>query len=358
MEKPATIYDVAREAQVSPATVSRVLSGSTSVKPATRSRVLAAIDMLHYTPDISAQRLNNRRNRTISLISPSVKNPYYSAIFAAVNSVAAQYGYSTWLHQLPMQNNIITSELAHELINQRMAGAIISSGFSSEELPSLRRAIALLQEYMPVVAICPPVQNLNCLILSNDLSLAVEKLIKHLYTLGHRRMAFLGGPDTGLETFSRGQAFLRTLHELGLPDIPQFHSHGGYDIPTATRSLSIMLNELPRENYPSAILCVNDLVAIGALQELYRRGLSVPQDIAVTGCDNIFFSQYTYPPLTTIDLIPEQLATDAVSALLCTPETTFAQLIHHYEAPLVIRESCGLKYGPRQFANSNFDISV
>lgn len=351
MKKAITIYDIAREAKVSPATVSRVLSENPAVRPSTRAKVLSIIDELHYLPDISAQRLNSRENHTIGIITPSVKNPYFSTLFSAVNDTAIEHGYSTWLHQFPSQNNIVSVGLVKTLINQRLSGVIISGGFSENELSYLRHAVSMLQEYMPVVTISSPVQDIDCLVLSNDLSYAIEHIVKHLHTLGHTKIAFLGGSGPDLETFSRGRAFLNTLQELDLPDIKEYHSYGGFDVPSSIRSLSAMLNSLSKENYPTALVCFNDLVAIGALQELSRRGLSVPKDIAVTGCDNIFFSQYTSPPLTTIDLKPEVIASDATEAIITSPDSTRQNLIQHYEAPLVIRKSCGLNYGTRKFSN-------
>lgn len=128
MKKKATIYDIAREANVSTATVTRVMAGHPSVRPATRQRVQQVIDAHSYTPSTAARDLENGRTKTFGIILPEITNPYFAQIFAGADDEARRNGYSLWLHQLP-SNEAIENEVVNELIQKGWKGLSSSAAY-------------------------------------------------------------------------------------------------------------------------------------------------------------------------------------------------------------------------------------
>lgn len=347
MNKRITIYDIAKEAGVSTATVTRVMSGQTNVRPATRDRVQQVIDLHGFTPSAIARDLENGNNKTLGIIMPSVTSPYFAQLFSAAEDEARRNGYSVLLYQLPA-NQEIENEVVNELIRRRLEGAFFVGGIWEACKPGLRAALSRLNQYMPIVAICPPIAGLDCICLYNDLISCVRHAVRHLHVLGHRRIAFIGGSFQVGGSGARGQGFLEELRDLGLPDIPAYHLEGGFDAESGERSVQRLLSSLPKEQLPTALVAFNDLVALGAIKQLKLMGLKLPDDMAIIGCDNQFFCPYTDPPLTSIDLYPDEHARSAIRELLMSKQSTVRQSFTIVrDATLVVRESCGAKLGYR-----------
>ena len=295
MSKKATIYDIAREAGVSTATVTRVVRRDPHVKEATRLKVQQIIDAHAYTPSASAQNLEGGRSRTLAVVLPVVSN--------------------IW----------------------------------SADRDDLNSALEKLGNYMPVATICPPDVALDCICIQSDLVNCSRLPVRHLHTLGHRRIAFLGGSMHSKDTSRRGVGFLEQLRLMDLPDDPAYHVDAGYDMESGERAVLRMLSGLDRSRWPTAIVTFNDLVALGVMKQLKKMGLSLPQDMAIIGCDNQFFCAYTDPSLTSVDLHPEEMAQSAVRELLLARESSSRSFAMIREATLVIRESCGAHLGFRKF---------
>ena len=150
------------------------------------------------------------------------------------------------------------------------------------------------------------------------------------------------------DSSKRGENFLEELRALDLPDDPAYHVDAGYDAEGGERAVLRMLSVLDRSRWPTAIVAFNDTVALGAMKQLKQMGLRLPQDIAIIGCDNQFFCPYTDPPLTSVDLHPDELAQSAVRELLVTQGADARSFAMMREASLIVRESCGAKLGLRK----------
>lgn len=348
MGKSVTIYDIAREAGCSTATVSRVLAGSSGVSPALRGKVLTLIEKYHYHPNAAAQRLETGKSRTFGIIMPPVTNPYYASLFSAANETAKELGYVTWLHPLPPDYYVIDETLVRYLVRQRPAGIMLAGGFAREGNQTIHNAVQLLRNYMPVVTVSAPSPDLGCLCCHNNVKAAVENAVLHLHRLGHTRIAFLGGPPGPLEGHARGRAYLRALARCGIAP-PPYDAHSGYDADAGAQALIRMLMPLSRSEYPTAFVCFNDLIAIGAIRLLRKAGLCVPNDVAIVGCDNSFFAPFVDPPLTTIDMFPTETARWAVRALLCNGGSETQAGVKVVDAKLIVRVSCGAELGRRTF---------
>ena len=347
MKKKATIYDIAREAGVSTATVTRVVRGDPGVREATREKVQRVIDRNAYAPSMSAQNLESGRSKALAVVVPSISNLYFARIFDSAYWEAADNGCSVRLFQTK-DNQAISPEIVNELIRCRMDGVLFAGNIWSADRADLNDAMERLNHYMPVAAICPPGVELNCIRIESDLLNCARLPVRHLHTLGHRRIAFIGGSMHSKDASHRGATFLEQLRLLGLPDDPAYHVDAGYDMESGERAVLRMLSGLDSSRWPTAIVTFNDLVALGAMKQLKRMGLSLPRDMAIIGCDNQFFCAYTDPSLTSVDLHPEEMAQSAVRELLLARESSSRSFAIVREATLVIRESCGAHLGFRR----------
>lgn len=345
VQKKATIYDIAREAGVSAATVTRVINGSPNVREVTRKKVQQVIDRHGYAPSSVAQDLGSGNTKTLGLILPSIENPYFASLASAADVEARQNGYSIWLYQLPRQGEI-DAQVIERLIARRLSGAFFIGGFYDVDRPDLRDLLDRLGKYMPIVAICPPRPDLGFICMYNDLDHAMRHAVRHLHLLGHHRFAMIGGAANLTDSGARAVSFLDELDQLGLPHPPEYGHLGGASTEAGQQEVLRLMTCLAPQDRPTAIIAYNDLVALGAMHQLRKMGLRIPEDVAIIGCDNQFFCPYTFPPLTSIDMQAEEHARSAIRELLSTAENHAGTIVR--DATLVIRESCGVALGWRE----------
>ena len=340
MREKKNIYDIAKEAGVSIATVSRVLSGQQNVIGDTVDKVMRVVEKYNYRPSAMARNLYQKRSRTLGLVLPEMSNPYYARMYAAAEEEARQKGYVLMLFH-PPKGKSIDRDMADLLMDRRVDGVAINGEFlASMKSPEEFSMIKEICQYMPVILLGCVLEELPCMTATTDLSNCIEVSVSHLAALNHRCIALLCGNDDLSIPLSRDIGYRRALEKAGLPFRPEYRifgdcsTKGGYD---AARSL---LNGLPAEDWPTAIIAANDLVAMGVMKHLMERSLIIPKDISVIGCDNQFFSAFTSPALTTLDTKPQEIGVLAVSLLISSQDTL--QKAHHtIIADLVPRESCG-----------------
>ena len=344
-----TIYDIAREANVSVATASRALSDNPNPRSSKQRRVVEIAQKYHFQPSVLARSLLSGESHTLSFVLPEMTNPYYSELFSSADGEALQHGYSLVLHRIP-EDPAAYPTFFSRLIARRpdgviFSGAIVESPYPEDKLEILQR----LQAYMPIVIVGQAIEGLHCVSLGTDLEEGARLTIQHLYTLGHRRIAFIGGNPDFRSSYSRQQGYLDEMLRLGMTVTPEYmHPADDNTAQNGEEGAHRMLGRLRRADWPTAIVAVNDLVALGVLHQLSRMGVRVPEEMAVVGCDNQFFCAYTHPPLTTLDLKVGEIGRKAVSCLLEDVPGENREAVYSYEAPLVIRESCGAHLGVRQ----------
>ena len=338
-----TIYDIAREAGVSPSTVSRVLSGRSNVNALTRGRVQAVIEKHHFTPSSIAQGLLKKNSRNLGIILPGIQHPYYADMFTGAHAEAQRLGYTLQLFPVRPQENVTQPFMEH-IDKRRLDGAILSGGVVESIMnEGLVRQLQMLTRAMPVVAVCPPIPGVNCINIYSDLTSSVRQSLRHLYTLGHRRIAFLGGSYESRSAGEREQGFVDEMERLNLTS--RYRHEAGHNPEAGEMGVIKLLDPLPRHEWPTALLCINDLVALGAIRQLSRMQIRIPQAMAIVGCDNQFFAPYTSPPLTTVDLHPDEHGRAAIQQLVSAigeGPISFSQL---RPATLIVRESCGAALG-------------
>ena len=342
-ERKPTIYDVAERAGVSIATVSRVLSGG-SASPAARQKVERAISVLGYQP-AAPRRLQERAGygKTLALVISNLSNPYYADLASGAEEAARRNGYALqiYCHDL---SEAISPALINQLIDHQPAGAVlvgsmVENGSDSELLSLLMR----LRQEMPLAIIGPAIPGLDCINITSDLGLSVRKSIAHLISMGHKRIAFIGGSSSIRSASAREQAFCNEMERRGM-EVLRTGAESGFTPRDGEMCVARLFASLPEGKRPTALIAINDLVALGALRELNRLNLRVPEDVALIGCDNQFFTPYLNPPLTTVDLHPADHGKNAVSELINAISGgmvySFSQI---RECSLIIRESCGME---------------
>lgn len=343
----ATIYDVAREAGVSIATVSRAMSGG-CVSAASRARVEAAIKALNYVPSpAAAHKTKKPGTGRIALVLSELSNPYFAAMAAGAEKEARRNGYALQICTVNLRNGD-ASAVIDRLIEQHPEGAVLVGGIVDNREACSKEDLLRLQRAMPLVTIGPRIDELNSINITSDLSLSVRKSINHLHALGHRRIAFIGGTSDVRSSSIRERAFYEEMERLGLPADRSLHAETGFIPQDGEICVSKLFARLSPGELPTALIAINDLVALGAMRQLQRMGLKIPDDVAIIGCDNQFFTPYLNPPLTTVDLHPEEHGRSAVSELITSSGSGIVPYSQISECSLIVRESCGAALGYRK----------
>jgi len=320
---------VARRARVSTATVSRVLNNTGPVKSSTRARVLKAIEAFKYSPNLHARSLAGGQSRSIGVIVSNIDNPFFLDVYRAVETRAHDAGYEVIMAHTDYTSERLVSSI-RLMIGRRVAGlAAIVSEMDSALIAELSA------QRIPVVFYDVGTPRRNITNIRVDYASGMSKLTSYLYSLGHRRLGFLAHHAT-----------LRPVSERQKSVLAAARRHRGVQVATAAdadtleggrRAARALLDAHPRV---TAVVCVNDLMAVGAMRELRTRGRRVPEDVSVTGFDNITLAQFCQPALTTVH-IPSDTIGETVCDFLMNPGKS--PLPHEFviDPELVLRESTG-----------------
>lgn len=299
------LHDVARQAGVSIATVSRVLNGIDLVRPQTRAKVLRALEELDYDPNMNARALSMGDTRTLGMIVSNLQNAYFLDVYHAFETEANRAGYEIILANTDYSPERLESGV-RKMVGRRVSGvAVVVSEISDELILRMSRG------RIPLVISGVAVHGPRVVNIQVDCRRGMQRLVEHLKTLGHRRIAFVDH-HSALESISdRRGAFLELVAELNPESEPLVVTvsdtfEGGRE---AARKI------LTASARPTAIICVNDLIAVGLLRELRERRIAVPGEISVTGFDNTAISEYVTPALTTIHIPREKIGRIAFEAL-------------------------------------------
>jgi len=326
------LEDVAKRARVSIATVSRVVNNVGPVKNVTRARVLRAIQELKYHPNIHARTLAGGKSRTLGMIASNLENPFFLDIFRALESDAHRRGYEVLVANTDYQPRRLVSSV-HLMMGRRLAGLAV---IVSEMEPSLIQE--LTESNLPIVFydVGTPARNISNIKVRYEKG--IQRVAEYLYSVGHRRMGFVGHHTSLEPLLDRKKSFLDTMKRYA--GEVEFATVADRDGPAGGQQATRQL--LASGFKPTAIICVNDFMALGVMKELREQGLHVPRDVSVTGYDNISLSEFAFPPLTTLNIPRETIGHLAFSALV--PEHDEAQVRGReflIDPELVIRESTG-----------------
>ncbi len=333
-----TVKDIARHAGVSPATVSLVLRNSPLVAEATRAGVQSSIDTLGYVYHRAAANLRTGVTHTVGLVICEITNPFYAELAAGVDDVLDRAGWVAFVAntaELPeRQGRFIARMQEHRVDGVLLAPA---EGTQPEAIEALARG------GLPVVQMLRRVSGMSADFVSADFYLGMTLAAEHLIRLGHERIAFVGGARQVTPARDRTQAFREILPRFGLPVGPIVKC-----LPTREGGVAAVA-ELFETNAepPTAILCHNDLCALGVMHGLVDRGLAPGRDVAVIGFDNIPEGVMSRPALSTVALSAKAIGEEAARLLLRRIKSPSGAPENIILPPrLIIRSSCGGKEPP------------
>lgn len=302
------IKEVAKLARVSTATVSHVINETRFVGHKTKQRVLRAIKNAGYTPNIHARSLASGQSRTLGLIISDITNPFFPELVKAIQEEALARGYEV----LVLNTNYDPERDAayvQRLLELRVRGVMILT--TEMDLSVIKRLslhkVAVV--FLDIGEVGPHISNIRV-----NYETGVREAVEHLLRLGHRKIAFISGSLQFKSAQIRRRAFLNNMRKYR----SSLHTkyvvcEGDFRLESGERAVAKLLS-LP--DRPTAIVAANDLMAIGALRQLKRSGLCVPEDASVVGCDDVWLAKLTDPPLTTILIPRPEIGRAAVEAVL------------------------------------------
>ncbi|MET8676408.1 LacI family DNA-binding transcriptional regulator [Streptomyces sp. NPDC004647] len=306
----ARLADIASQAGVSEATVSRVLNGKPGVAASTRQSVLAALDILGYERPV---RLRQRSAGLVGLITPELENPIFPAFAQVIGQALTRQGYTPVLAtQSP--GGSTEDELTEMLVDRGVAGIIFISGLHADTSADMQRYEQLRGQGVPFVLINGFSSKVQAPFVSPDDRAAIHLAVTHLAALGHERIGLALGPKRFVPVQRKIEGFLRSMDELlGLPaeDAESLVQHSLFTLEGGQAAASALI-----DRGCTAMVCASDMMALGAIRAARQHGLEVPHDVSVIGFDDSPLIAFTDPPLTTIRQPVHAMGQAAVRALL------------------------------------------
>ena len=300
------IREIARRAKVSTATVSRAINRIPTVDPQLAKRVWKVVNELGYYPNTQARALVSGRSRIFGLVVSEITNPFFPEIVQTFENLAVQHNYEILLTSTVHDPKRMESSV-RRMIERRVDGvAILTFGMEDSLLEHLRfRKVPLV--FVDVGPDMPGVCNIRV-----NYQNGIRQAVQHLAALRHASIAFVAGPPHLKSAVARRNAFIASMEEIGLGVPAEQIVEGDHTMEGGMRALA----RLNGRRRPTAVLCSNDMTAIGLMREAYDQGINVPRDLSVVGFDDIRLSDFMIPPLTTVQMSQTELARIAFKALL------------------------------------------
>lgn len=334
---PVTVKDIARKAGVSHSTVSRALHGHPLISEDTKQRIQQMAIELGYLPSAAARTLKTNRSHVLGVVLSNIDDPFFSEILQGIEEIIQSSGYSLFIaaaHRDPGRER----EIVQAMVEHRVDGVIICSTSFSEE-----RSRQFLQFGVPIVVVNnQAVEDFRYSIYHDDID-GSRQVTRHLLELGHRRIAYIGNSASGRSTLDRWTGFRQEMETAGLAfPVKYVYEATGGSTEDGVTAAGYFLSLSER---PTALVCYNDMMAVGVMKGLQQAGIRVPNDISITGFDNIIFSAYTNPPLTTLDQPKRFIGAEAARLFLELLDTPLNQRssthknVRILKGRLLIRES-------------------
>ena len=341
-KKNVTIYDIAREAQVSPATVSRILTGTTAVREEKRRRVMEIIEKYDFHPNAYARALTENRNKTIAMVVAHSDNSYYSSVFAACQAEAYRRGYVLVLMDTSSrpENEVSVMTRIRELRPEAM---ILCGGRIDleEQDPDFTAMLQQTMHYTRIVvgsrSPLPGVPGISV-----DHRASMDMAVRYLAEMGHREIGFVYTGAQYYGTVERLEQFRKVMKELGLPMRKEWLiGVDDYSVDAGQEGAGKLLK---LKKMPTALLGMNDMVSAGLLQGLLAAGLRVPEEISLLGFDDTFVTGITTPKLTSVGYDYQSYGAELVQTAL-EPETEWPQ---DRRIPVFVAERASCAPPPKQ----------
>ncbi|MGZ4599447.1 MAG: LacI family DNA-binding transcriptional regulator [Oryzihumus sp.] len=304
----ARLADIAEQADVSEATVSRVLNGKPGVAESTRQAVLTALDLLGYD---RPSRLRRKSAGLVGLVMPELTNPIFPAFAQIIETALARHGYTPVLcTQTP--GGVHEDDYVQMLLDRGVAGIIYVSGLHADSSTDPQRYVKLRERGLPIVLVNGFLEGIDAPFISNDDVASMELALTHLVHLGHTRIGLAVGPDRFVPVIRKIAGFRNSMATLlGREDVEDLIERTMFTVEGGAAAANRLLDK-----GATAIVCGSDLMALGAIRAARQRGLDVPRDLSVVGYDDSTLIAFTDPPLTTVRQSVQAMGEAAVRALL------------------------------------------
>jgi len=304
-----TITELAQLCGVSRSTVSAVLNGKPGVRDKTRQKVLECIRENNYERGLVAKSLVSELSRMIGVLVPDVRRRFYTEIISGISAILESRGYHMLCHRAAPQSDAYQQQLS-AIKAYRPAGSIVVKGTHARSIEDIRE---ILETGGPVVMV-ERIEGLETHAVCYDNRRAARLAPDYVFAMGHRHVTYLGGSASWGASKERKLGFMESLveHELDLDGAMTVETPG-----TAEGGYQAALNILSDpETRPTALICFNDLTAMGVYRAAYELGLRIPDEVSVVGFDGIDYCEMLGPPLTTVSIFPEKLGRAAAELLL------------------------------------------
>ena len=327
----ANIHDVARRAQVSISTVSRVLNNTTPVSEDKRERVMEAVHALGYSPNPAALSLLKRKTSTIGVVLPYISGEFFAELLLGLDACVQQHEHLLMVSASHRHESEFKGAL--KSMSRRVDGLLIMA-------PELTAEVVheLIQDDLPVVFVNTAVESEALDVFNFDNYGGMYAMTKHLLDQGHRRIAFIKGPEEAHDAQDRLQAYRDALADFGCDASCALECDGDFSMACGHDAVGHILQQHPR---PTAIIGANDQSAQGALRALLEAGVRVPEEIALAGFDDIASTRFNTPSLSTVRVPIREIATQATEHLMAKVKDKSNRTIKQQRIPLnlVLRES-------------------
>jgi len=342
------IREIAKRAKVSTATVSRTINRIPTVDPRVAKRVWKVIEESGYRPNIQARALVSGRSHVLGLVVSEITNPFFPEIVQAFENIAVEHGYEILL--VSTVHDPKRMDLSVRRMTGRRVDGVAVMTFGMEDLLLEDRELSNVPlVFVDVGPKRPRVSNIRINYLNG-----IRQAVQHLAALRHEQIAFIAGPLALKSAKSRRNAFEKAMGEIGLNVTKGFVVEGDHTLEGGVRAMQSLLS-LPKR--PTAVVCSNDMTALGVMHKCYEDGLHIPRDLSLVGFDDIRLAQFVLPPLTTVRMSQSELARIAFHALLTelereTPSEHGTEYV--LETSLVLRDSTTL--APTSAAKKPADV--
>jgi len=336
------IRDVASHARVSIATVSRTINHIPTVDPVLAARVWKAVTELNYFPNTQARALVSGKSRLLGLIVSEITNPFFPELIQEFEQVAVSRGYEILIGSTNYEPK--TMQLCARRMLERKVDGVAIMTFGVEEFLLDRFAA----DDIPLVLIDVDANQPRTGVLMVDYRAGINEAVQHLAVLGHRKIAFISGPLRLRSSGTRRSAFIDCMRLAGLTVEPAWLIEGDHSLDGGRDAMKKILSQ---SHWPTAIVCSNDMTAIGVQHALFEAKLKVPDDFSLVGFDDIHLAEYTIPPLTTVRMSCKDLALAAVNSLIANMEPQPDAAASHtasrtsINTRLIVRQTTGLPKG-------------
>jgi LacI family transcriptional regulator len=337
--KSITIYDIAREAGVSPATVSRVMTSSANVREEKRNRVLQIIEKYNFKPNALAKGLSETSTKSIGIIAADVRNPFYAQLFVACEAAAQKAGYTVSLYN---SFGITENEIEQlEMLRQQKVDAIVQIGGRVDDLETDRHygeIVKKLSDTVPLIVTGRLDESIPSYSVEIDARSATSLVMEHLLSLGHTRIAIVGGRPDVRSSYDKKVIYTNILKEHGIEVNPDYIVDGSYSIEDGYDAMKKIM-QLPK--LPTAIIAINDFTAAGVVRAIGDSGYRIPQDFSVASFDNTYISEVMIPKLTSVDYNYESFGKCLIDTAIAVSKGEEVPRWQSVEPTLVKRESSG-----------------